>query len=71
MLVAFIALIQSIVDDVVLADKGARPGLDHLVQVMCHRFVVECQQTVPSGLGLAPKPHQWNAFQALQMSPCF
>lgn len=44
MLVAFIALIQSIIDDVVLADKGARLGLDHLIQVMCHRFVIECQQ---------------------------
>lgn len=45
MRVAFITHIQSVCNDVELADKGARPGLDHLIEVTCHRFVVECQQT--------------------------
>lgn len=45
MRVAFITHIQRVCNDVELADKGARPGLDHLIEVTCHRFAVECQQT--------------------------
>lgn len=45
MRVAFITHIRKVFSDVELEDKGARPGLDHLIEATCHRFVVECQQT--------------------------
>ena len=45
MRLAFIAYIQSVHDDATLADRGARPGLVHLTEVTCRRFVVECRQT--------------------------
>ena len=45
MRLAFIARIHSIYNDVELAEKGAQPGLDRLLQVTCQNFVVQCQQT--------------------------
>lgn len=45
MRLAFIAYILSTYSDETIEDKGARPGLNRLVEVTCTRFVVQCRQT--------------------------
>ena len=45
MRIAFIAHILSTYNDETIEDKGARPGLNRLIEVTCRRFVVQCQQT--------------------------
>ena len=45
MRIAFVVYILSTCIDETIEDKGARPGLNRLVEVTCRRFVVQCHQT--------------------------
>ena len=45
MLVAFIVLLQADHTEASLAEKGAKSGFDSLVEAVCSRFSVQCQQT--------------------------